>query len=331
MLGDVVIQEKPEVEKKRDKLVVSMANDQKTLKEIEIRILKLLSESTEEQILDEDFLINVLEDSKKTSKEINERMEQSVIIQEEINDTRDMYRKVAIRGSILYFVIADLAKIDPMYQYSLSFVKRLFNTAIVQSEKNSDYEVRLEILIKNITEMLYTNVSRGLFEAHKIIYSFLITCNIRRNSGQIQDLWWNTLIRGAGPISIEDKRDQPENPAPKFISDIGWNIIWYINCADQPVFGGIAKDMIDNFEAWNRWLMCDEPQNEPIPSPWHEKLDRFQTMIVLKAFRPEKILFGMTKYVEDEQGRFYIESPSTSLEVIYKDMDVKTPLIFVLS
>lgn len=57
-----------------------MANDQKTLKEIEIKILKLLSESTEEQILDEDFLINVLESSKKTSSEINERMEQSVVI-----------------------------------------------------------------------------------------------------------------------------------------------------------------------------------------------------------------------------------------------------------
>jgi len=37
---------------------------------------------------------------------------------------------VAIRGSILYFVIADLAGIDPMYQYSLGYIKRLFNKAI---------------------------------------------------------------------------------------------------------------------------------------------------------------------------------------------------------
>ncbi len=49
----------------------------------------MLSESTEEQILDEDNLINVLEDSKKTSKEINERMEQSLTVEEEINNTRD--------------------------------------------------------------------------------------------------------------------------------------------------------------------------------------------------------------------------------------------------
>lgn len=57
-----------------------MASDQKILKEIEIKILKLLTDSTEEQILDEDNLINVLESSKNTSREINERMEQSVVI-----------------------------------------------------------------------------------------------------------------------------------------------------------------------------------------------------------------------------------------------------------
>jgi dynein heavy chain len=53
----------------------------------------------------------------------------------EINETRNSYRSVAIRGSILYFVIADLAGIDPMYQYSLVYVKRLFNSAIERSEK----------------------------------------------------------------------------------------------------------------------------------------------------------------------------------------------------
>jgi len=51
-----------------------MDADQRMLKNIENTILKLLSESTEEQILDEDNLIIVLENSKKTSKEINERM-----------------------------------------------------------------------------------------------------------------------------------------------------------------------------------------------------------------------------------------------------------------
>jgi dynein heavy chain len=74
LLGDVVIQEKPEIEQKRDEIVVSMDQDQRTLKNIENTNLKLMSESTEEQILDEDALINVLENSKATSKEINQRI-----------------------------------------------------------------------------------------------------------------------------------------------------------------------------------------------------------------------------------------------------------------
>lgn len=48
LLGDVVVQEKPEIEKMRDEIVVTMDADQRTLKNIEITILKLLSESTEE-------------------------------------------------------------------------------------------------------------------------------------------------------------------------------------------------------------------------------------------------------------------------------------------
>lgn len=92
-----------------------MAADAATLKDLENNILKLLSDATLEQILDEDTLIEVLESSKVTSGEINIRMEQSKVVEVEINDTRNLYRIVAIRGSILYFVIADLSGIDPMY------------------------------------------------------------------------------------------------------------------------------------------------------------------------------------------------------------------------
>ena len=75
MLADVVVAEKPEVEKQRDQIVVQMAKDQKTLKDTENMILKLLDETTTEQILDEDKLIDILSDSKVKSTEINARME----------------------------------------------------------------------------------------------------------------------------------------------------------------------------------------------------------------------------------------------------------------
>lgn len=133
MLGDVVVAERPEVEKQRDEIVLTMAADAKTLKDLENNILKLLSEATLEQILDEDTLIEILEDSKKTSGEINVRMADAKEVEITINETRNTYTSVAIRGSVLYFVIADLSGINSMYQNSLVYVKFLFNKAITQS------------------------------------------------------------------------------------------------------------------------------------------------------------------------------------------------------
>ena len=57
-----------------------------------------------------------------------------------INETRESYRSIARRGSVLYFVIADLALIDPMYQYSLEFFSRLFNRRLDKSKKSTNLE-----------------------------------------------------------------------------------------------------------------------------------------------------------------------------------------------
>ena len=123
MLGDVVIQEKPEVEMKRDKLVVELAKHEKDKRDLEIKILKTLADSKEETILDGDELIDILENSKERAVKIKHDLQKAIEVEEEISLTRNQYKQVSIRGSILYFVITDLAIIDPMYQYSLSYVK----------------------------------------------------------------------------------------------------------------------------------------------------------------------------------------------------------------
>jgi dynein heavy chain, axonemal len=197
MLGDVVIKEKPEVEEKRLNIVITMDRDQKQLKALENNVLKLLAENEVEQILDTDDLINVLSDSKVTTSEINERMVQAAVVSEEIKTTREKYTDVAVRGSILYFVIADLANINDMYQNSLQFVKVLFNKAIDLTPKSDDIDTRLASLIDVITKNIYSNVSRGLFEADKMLFTYLISTSVARASGVITPSGWNILLRGA--------------------------------------------------------------------------------------------------------------------------------------
>jgi dynein heavy chain len=77
--------------------------------------LRQLAEAEAEKILDNVDLIQSLEYAKTTAKEINERIAESTILEEEINRVRNEYKTVSIRGSVLYFVIKDLSLIDPMY------------------------------------------------------------------------------------------------------------------------------------------------------------------------------------------------------------------------
>ena len=66
------------------------AEDKKTLIDIEDSILKALS-STEgniDEFLKDESLINELSNSKKTSQEINKRVEESKITEQQIDETR---------------------------------------------------------------------------------------------------------------------------------------------------------------------------------------------------------------------------------------------------
>lgn len=83
----------------------------------------------DELLLDE-TLINQLQNSKKFASEINQRIQDSKITEEQIDNTREGYRSVAFRASILFFCIIDLANIDPMYQYSLQWFVNLFKMAV---------------------------------------------------------------------------------------------------------------------------------------------------------------------------------------------------------
>lgn len=48
-----------------------------------------------------------------------------------IDIARERYRPIATQGSVMYFVIASLSEIDPMYQYSLKYFKQVSVVVVV--------------------------------------------------------------------------------------------------------------------------------------------------------------------------------------------------------
>ncbi|XP_017317258.1 dynein axonemal heavy chain 6 isoform X2 [Ictalurus punctatus] len=342
LLSDVVRLERPELEEQRNELIVRINADRNQLKAIEDRILKLLFTS-QGNILDNEELINTLQESKVTSEAIKSRLQEAEATELMINTAREKYRPVATRGSVMYFVIASLSEIDPMYQFSLKYFKQLFNSTIETSEKHSKLSARLQILLDSTLFSAYTNISRGLFEQHKTIYSFMLCVEIMIQREEISPQEWFCFLRGAGGMD----KETPEKPSVPWLSDFTWEM-----CCDLeeklPCFRGIKKDIVStpvtvrlgrlevavNPEQWDGYVTDLAPysnQQPELTGHWDERLGAFQKLILIKSFSEEKVVLAVTEFVIVSLGQPFVENPPVDLATLYADMSPSTPLVFILS
>uniref|UniRef100_A0A7M4E560 Dynein axonemal heavy chain 14 n=1 Tax=Crocodylus porosus TaxID=8502 RepID=A0A7M4E560_CROPO len=125
LLSTVVIHETPQLEQQHYQLFESISADLVMLRDLEQKSLTLLQKA-EGHILDDQDLLDNLERTKVTSKEISERIEASAKTEATIEKARKSYLPVATRGAVLYFVVADLVKINYMYQFSLEWFHKIF-------------------------------------------------------------------------------------------------------------------------------------------------------------------------------------------------------------
>jgi len=321
-----VREERPDLEKQKNHLVLSMAADNKQLKDLEDKILRLLSTS-EGNILDNETLINTLSDSKITSGVIQRRVKEAEETEKEINETRLTYTPAAVRGSILYFVIADLANIDPMYQFSLEYFTNLFHVCISKSIKSDVLETRLANIMEYASLNIYRNVSRGLFGEHKTIYAFLLTTSIMRARGEISPAQWMTLLTGAG---VFDEAALPK--CPDGLEVVQWaQVVHMANKLPGEGFAGFDDEIKQNSAAWIHALEVAEPHKAALPGDWDARLDAFGRLLVTRVFRVEKLVLACADFVAEKMGVEYMENPPLNLHEVFPDSTKATPLVFVLS
>lgn len=139
--------------------VVESAENKKKLKEIEDRILHVLS-SSQGNILEDATAIQILSEAKVVSNEIQEKEVVAEKTQQEIDEARVGYKPCGAYNAILFFCIRDMAGIDPMYQYSLAWFISLFIRSINQSTKCEDLSERLTHINDHFTFSLYLNICR---------------------------------------------------------------------------------------------------------------------------------------------------------------------------
>ncbi|XP_070580768.1 dynein axonemal heavy chain 3-like [Ptychodera flava] len=322
LLGIVAAKEKPELEEKKNQLILESAANKKQLKEIEDKILEVLS-SSEGNILEDETAIQILSSSKTLSEEISAKQEIATATEAEIDATRNGYKPVATHSAILFFCISDLANIEPMYQYSLTWFINLYLQSILNSKKSSDLEERIENLNDHFTESIYRNVCRSLFEKDKLLFSFVLCIGILKSRGKVEDETWRFLLTGGVAL------DNPHpNPCPEWLSDKSWSEL--VRASNLKPLNGLFESFQENTESWKKVYDSQTPHLSKYPAPW-DTLDGLDRMVVLRCLRPDKIVPAVGDYIVNSIGQTYIEPPTFDLAGSFADSNCCSPLIFVLS
>uniref|UniRef100_A0A1B0CUL2 Dyneins heavy chain n=2 Tax=Lutzomyia longipalpis TaxID=7200 RepID=A0A1B0CUL2_LUTLO len=309
LLGIVVAKERPDLQELRQKMILESAENQKVLKEVEDSILKTLSTSKGD-ILEDERAIKILDDSKKTEREIEA--------------FRFSYRAVASHSSVLYYCITDLPNIDPMYQFSLGWYINLYIFSIENANKSKDIFRRLKFLMDTITHNLYTNVCRSIFEKDKPLFSFILTTKIMIMCNQINQEQYNFLLKGGKPI-----KDSLENPAPSWIGDKLWLHLQQLEQMEE--FRGFIEDFKVNIDEWKEYYDTTDPQTAPFPRSWDGKINRFEKLLVLNTIRPDKTAVAIQEFIACEMGPLYVRPPAFDITKSFEEANCLMPLIFILS
>ncbi|XP_078792424.1 dynein axonemal heavy chain 2 isoform X2 [Oryzias latipes] len=325
LLGIVVRKERPELEEQKDTLVISIAAGKKSLQDLEDEILRLLNEATG-SLLDDPQLVNTLQTSKETSAKVSENLERSQQTEQKIDSAREAYRPCAHRASLLFFILNDMGGLDPMYQFSLDAYIELFNLSIQKSTFSKKLEERIANLNSYHTYAVYRSTCRGLFEAHKLLFSFHMCAKILQAAGKLALDEYNFFLRGG---LILDRSKQMNNPCSCWLPDSCWDNVTELDklfrhCSIVSSFQQSPRD-------WNAWFISAEPENSTLPDDLDSKCSLFLKMLIVRSLRPDRVSFCITSFVIQNLGNRFVEPPALDMKEVVEESTSCTPLIFVLS
>ncbi|KAG5498459.1 hypothetical protein JIQ42_03265 [Leishmania sp. Namibia] len=335
MLGEVVSIEQRSMEEEKNSIIQRISQGQRRLKVIEESILERL-QSSKGNILDNEDLIRELQSAQSSAEVISRSQAEASEKMLIISKARERYRSVAVRAALLFFVLSDVGRMDPMYQYSLQYFVKLVQHEVENTTKPPGYteadptmlEEHLRAAISNLTSATYTQICRGLFNKDKLILSLLMATAIARHEGGITDEEWQYFVRATAFVASE----LPEQPPvlASWMSRVQWELAEALS-RTVPPFRDLVTSLEAESDAWRVYAQSDLPHTATLPGDWQSRLHLFQRVLLIRCFRQEKLFFALTDYVQQTMGAEFVEMPPIDLARTLRDSTAHTPIVFILS
>jgi dynein heavy chain len=324
LLNVVVANERPDLEKQWADLVIEMSENAQLLVSLEDTLLRELS-SSQGNILDNQDLISTLENTKQKAVEIAGKLQQAEATKADISVARAVYNPVAKRGSILYFAEAGLATISSMYEISLDSFLTVFKSALMNAKKDPALENRLRNMIDTVMRQIYDYTCTGIFERHKLMFSFQMTCMILNGEDLLDSQILDFFLKG--DTSLEGVSQ--ECPA-SWLGGPGWkDLLCLANMS--PVVAELLADFNKSPDEFKDWYDLETPEMTPMPMGYSEKVKDLLALAVMRCFRPDRVYNAVKLYVIATLGEKFVQPPVLDYARIFAQSTPAVPMVFILS
>jgi len=367
LLALTVAKERPDLEEQKAELITSQNENKIRIKELEDGILEQLA-NAEGDVLENIELIENLENSKKVSGEIAEKMVEAEATEKKINESRESYRAVAARGSLMFFLLSELNKIHSFNHYSLNAFIIVFETAVTGKRERMKWngtgnalldmilpkkkKANLSMFAKKIDlkkviatgqtpEQLQARLAELLENITFQVYQYARRGLLDRHKLILAtQLVLQVLRKGGalrepeadflihGPRAISSLPPMPPQAAT-YLSEAQWSAAHAILVAGD-AFKPLIEDLEQSADGWREWVELAQPEEEGcLPGDW-EKLSRFQRLLLLRAMRPDRVTTALSMFVAATLGPRYVEQAPFDMRAAFDDSSAPTPLFFVL-
>ncbi|XP_040979289.1 LOW QUALITY PROTEIN: dynein heavy chain 17, axonemal [Aquila chrysaetos chrysaetos] len=319
LLAAVVAKERPDLETLKANLTKSQNEFKIKLKELEDSLLARLSAAAG-AFLGDTALVENLETTKRTAIEIEEKVKEAKVTEVQINVARENYRPAAERASLLYFILSDLNKINPIYQFSLKAFNGVFEKAIQHTAPDDNIKQRVINLTDEITYSVYMYTARGLFERDKLIFLAQVAFQVLALKKEVNLAELDFLLRFPSKAGVASPVE--------FLQPQGWGGIKVLSEMEE--FKNLDSDIEGSAKRWKKFVESEVPEKEVFPKEWKNK-SALQKLCMLRCMRPDRMTYAIRNFVEEKMGSKFVEGRSVDLFKAYKESSPSTPLFFILS
>ncbi|KAK9808985.1 hypothetical protein WJX72_007373 [[Myrmecia] bisecta] len=335
LLALVVAHERPDLQEQAAALVRQLGEYTITLKDLEDNLLMRLANS-QGDILEDIALIENLEETKRTATDIAEKVIQAKTTEVSISKAREVYRPVATRGSLTYFLIDTLNVLDRCYHYSMANFVYILKKGMdltpggkdesrVPEKKRLgeevDIERRVQLLIDTTCFTVFSYIAQGLFERHKLIVATQLCMAILKKNGELQQQKFDYLLRGPKVMGVD-------NPLAEWVSDTVWASVQALKELDD--YAALPDDLVGSSKRWQEWMELERPEDEPLPGDW-KRMPEFERLLIFRALRSDRLTAAMSTFVAHTIGKDYSASQPFDLERSFEDASPGTPIFVFLS